>query len=77
MQDTRRQTIIPEGGRNVEVTHSYRFLLFEKEADVAGIHLLFLTAPSPFLTFSMLTGEVAEIAVTMTSLWEESAGQTA
>lgn len=34
-----------------------------------------LAAPSPLLIFSVPTGEVAEIAVTVTSLWEERAGR--
>lgn len=40
---------------------------------MADIHLLSLTAPH--FTFSVPTGEVAEIALTVTSLWEERAGQ--
>lgn len=42
---------------------------------MADIHLLFLTAPSPGPTFCEPTGEVAEIAAPVTSLWEERAGQ--
>lgn len=61
--------IIPEADRNVKVNHSHHFWLLDRD-DVADTHLLFLAAASPRLTFSVPTGEVAEIATAVTSLWE-------